>query len=417
KQAEGKEGIEGAKDKARASLLSRKGGWVWGVLEVAVHKKGAGGQSRESPQRRCGVCCDTRERGLGHHKGQDAEQTRAPALFPAGGWDSPHGAGAASWHRRIWGEQHAEWGAPGGLQHWGDFSLTHPSVARGQPTATGAPRVGFCPPGLLQELAQPRPAAKWGGCQGAHPSLPSCGLRSPLPFQPLFPPPAGTAGAGGGGTFGRTFGRVRRVPSPLHLPAAPDQGAGGETLADGTPPVGFHPRGGRRGAGGGGGGGGGQRQWVAVLAAAAPVPPRPVPPRRGRRAAGTGQAEAAAPMEAAAAPVPGGGPGPLLLCLALASGLALFSCVGADANVTEGLPCEGCAGNVTQLRRRGHFSRCPEEYRHYCVKGRCRFLVAEAAPACVCEPGYMGARCELVDIFPLRGDRGQIVVISLIAGI
>lgn len=40
-------------------------------------------------------------------------------------------------------------------------------------------------------------------------------------------------------------------------------------------------------------------------------------------------------------------------------------------------------GNVTQLRRRGHFSRCPEEYRHYCVKGRCRFLVAEAAPACV----------------------------------
>lgn len=34
-----------------------------------------------------------------------------------------------------------------------------------------------------------------------------------------------------------------------------------------------------------------------------------------------------------------------------------------------------------------------------------------------CEQGYMGARCELVDIFPLRGDQGQIVVISLIAGI
>ncbi|OXB74960.1 UNVERIFIED_CONTAM: hypothetical protein H355_013300 [Colinus virginianus] len=184
-------------------------------------------------------------------------------------------------------------------------------------------------------------------------------------------------------------------------------------------------------------------------------------------------------MEAAAVPVPGGGPGPLLLCLALASGLALFSCVGADANITEGLPCEGCAGsgippsppreklmlvrrgvpslpasppipaqplsfipglalfscvgadaniteglpcegcagNVTQLRRRGHFSRCPEEYRHYCVKGRCRFLVAEAAPACICERGYTGARCEQVDIFYLRGDRGQIVVISLIAAI
>ncbi|XP_042671248.1 probetacellulin isoform X1 [Centrocercus urophasianus] len=118
--------------------------------------------------------------------------------------------------------------------------------------------------------------------------------------------------------------------------------------------------------------------------------------------------------------------GPLLMAFSLPvpaqplsfiPGLALFSCVGADANVTEGLPCEGCAGNVTQMRRRGHFSRCPEEYRHYCVKGRCRFLVAEAAPACMCERGYTGARCEQVDIFYLRGDRGQIVVISLIAAI
>uniref|UniRef100_A0A8C3J887 Probetacellulin n=1 Tax=Calidris pygmaea TaxID=425635 RepID=A0A8C3J887_9CHAR len=131
-------------------------------------------------------------------------------------------------------------------------------------------------------------------------------------------------------------------------------------------------------------------------------------------------------MEAAAtAPTPGGGPGTLLLCLALASGLAFFRCVGADANVTaghgtEGLACgvaESCTGNVTQLRRQGHFSRCPEEYKHYCVKGRCRFLVAEKAPACVCERGYTGARCERVDIFYLRGDRGQIVIISLIAAI
>ncbi|XP_014816391.1 PREDICTED: probetacellulin isoform X2 [Calidris pugnax] len=106
-------------------------------------------------------------------------------------------------------------------------------------------------------------------------------------------------------------------------------------------------------------------------------------------------------------------------------GLAFFRCVGADANVTaghgtEGLACgvaESCTGNVTQLRRQGHFSRCPEEYKHYCVKGRCRFLVAEKAPACVCERGYTGSRCERVDIFYLRGDRGQIVIISLIAAI
>uniref|UniRef100_A0A8D2QLR8 Probetacellulin n=2 Tax=Zosterops TaxID=36298 RepID=A0A8D2QLR8_ZOSLA len=74
-------------------------------------------------------------------------------------------------------------------------------------------------------------------------------------------------------------------------------------------------------------------------------------------------------------------------------------------------------GNGTQLRRQSHFSRCPEEFQHYCVKGRCRFLVAEQAPACVCERGYTGARCERVDLFYLRGDQGQIVIISLIAAI
>ncbi|KAM6072862.1 probetacellulin isoform 2-T4 [Theristicus caerulescens] len=45
----------------------------------------------------------------------------------------------------------------------------------------------------------------------------------------------------------------------------------------------------------------------------------------------------------AAAPAPGGGPGTLLLCLALASGLAFFSCVGADTNVTAGHGTEGLA--------------------------------------------------------------------------
>ncbi|KAM4781287.1 probetacellulin isoform 1-T1 [Cyanocitta cristata] len=105
------------------------------------------------------------------------------------------------------------------------------------------------------------------------------------------------------------------------------------------------------------------------------------------------------------------------------TGLAFF--VGADTNVTaghgtDGLTCgsaKGCTGNGTQLRRQGHFSRCPEEYQHYCVKGRCRFFVAEQAPACVCERGYTGARCERVDLFYLRGDQGQIVIISLIAAI
>ena len=32
-----------------------------------------------------------------------------------------------------------------------------------------------------------------------------------------------------------------------------------------------------------------------------------------------------------------------------------------------------------------------------------------------CDEGYAGARCESVDLFYLRGDRGQILVICLIA--
>ncbi|XP_067413094.1 probetacellulin isoform X1 [Emydura macquarii macquarii] len=112
------------------------------------------------------------------------------------------------------------------------------------------------------------------------------------------------------------------------------------------------------------------------------------------------------------------GPGPLLLVL----GLAVFSCVGASWNVTtdygvKRLVCsspENCTDDTTQVRLIGHFYKCPEEYKFYCVAGRCRYVVAEQTPACVCEKGYTGARCELVDMFYLRGDQGQIVVICLI---
>ncbi|XP_030421098.1 probetacellulin isoform X2 [Gopherus evgoodei] len=115
----------------------------------------------------------------------------------------------------------------------------------------------------------------------------------------------------------------------------------------------------------------------------------------------------------------GSGPGLLLL---LVLGLAVSNCVGDGWNVTADYgvkrpvcsSLEDCADNITQLRRRGHFSKCPEEYKHYCVKGRCRYVMAEETPACVCEKGYTGARCERVDIFYLRGDQGPVVVICLI---
>ncbi|XP_077159805.1 probetacellulin [Paroedura picta] len=66
-------------------------------------------------------------------------------------------------------------------------------------------------------------------------------------------------------------------------------------------------------------------------------------------------------------------------------------------------------------RHRRHFVQCPEEYQHYCVKGQCRYVAAQETPACVCERGFTGARCERLDLFYLRGDQGQILVITLIA--
>lgn len=42
---------------------------------------------------------------------------------------------------------------------------------------------------------------------------------------------------------------------------------------------------------------------------------------------------------------------------------------------------------------------------------------ASPVPRSRCDRGYTGARCERVDLFYLRGDQGQIVIISLIAGI
>ncbi|XP_028928836.1 probetacellulin [Ornithorhynchus anatinus] len=122
--------------------------------------------------------------------------------------------------------------------------------------------------------------------------------------------------------------------------------------------------------------------------------------------------------------VPAPSPGPLPMLLALALGFVIFNCVRADGHSTTGQGLENlvysqpggnCSENITQSRRRGHFSRCPKQYKHYCIKGKCRYVVAEQTPACVCETGYSGARCERADLFYLRGDRGQIVVICLIA--
>ncbi|KAM4807749.1 probetacellulin [Rhinophrynus dorsalis] len=111
------------------------------------------------------------------------------------------------------------------------------------------------------------------------------------------------------------------------------------------------------------------------------------------------------------------------LLLALVLGLTVLPCTSSDGNSTaepetRSPPCpqfdEDCTELSEPAKWRGHFSRCPKTYRHYCIKGRCRFVKSANTPACICELGYTGARCEYLDLFYLKGDRGQIVVIGLI---
>ncbi|XP_073493826.1 probetacellulin [Phyllobates terribilis] len=112
---------------------------------------------------------------------------------------------------------------------------------------------------------------------------------------------------------------------------------------------------------------------------------------------------------------------PVLLTLVL--GFIVFPWVSSDGNsttqpATRSFPCpeyiDNCSGISEPARSRSHFSRCPKSYRHYCVKGKCRFVMVLKEPACICEEGYTGSRCERLDLFYLKEDRGQLVVIGLI---
>ncbi|XP_026855166.1 probetacellulin isoform X2 [Electrophorus electricus] len=76
-----------------------------------------------------------------------------------------------------------------------------------------------------------------------------------------------------------------------------------------------------------------------------------------------------------------------------------------------------CADEKDIHRQSGHFSKCPQEYEHFCIHGTCQFVQEQNTPACRCESGYIGSRCEYLDLGWLVGDRKHIVIAGVIVGL
>ncbi|XP_069026092.1 probetacellulin isoform X2 [Embiotoca jacksoni] len=93
------------------------------------------------------------------------------------------------------------------------------------------------------------------------------------------------------------------------------------------------------------------------------------------------------------------------LCLGIVTALALCKCCPAEWNATDEsanrtVPyCrrhgnrENCTDTIDTGQWNGHFSKCPEELRHYCVHGECRYIKEQKTPSCRCMSGYIGTSC------------------------
>ncbi|XP_038648774.1 probetacellulin-like isoform X2 [Scyliorhinus canicula] len=112
------------------------------------------------------------------------------------------------------------------------------------------------------------------------------------------------------------------------------------------------------------------------------------------------------------------------LTVLLATGLAWFNPITADVNSTlameagKYLCAQGarinCTDTLTEPPQLGHFSKCPEMFRDYCIEGECRFIQSEQQPSCVCKFGFVGSRCQLVDMFYLTGKQDKFIIVGLI---
>ncbi|XP_007890168.2 probetacellulin isoform X1 [Callorhinchus milii] len=109
------------------------------------------------------------------------------------------------------------------------------------------------------------------------------------------------------------------------------------------------------------------------------------------------------------------------LALLIAAGFTWCNCAAADVNSTrtmevhENLCHQKGEKNCTEATQSEHFTKCEEKYTNYCVEGSCRFFVSEQQPSCVCKSGFVGSRCELVDILFQKEDRNHIIIGLILA--
>ncbi|XP_042252048.1 probetacellulin isoform X1 [Thunnus albacares] len=117
------------------------------------------------------------------------------------------------------------------------------------------------------------------------------------------------------------------------------------------------------------------------------------------------------------------------LCVGIVTALALCKYSLAEWNTTDESAnrtvshChhhgnrDNCTADIDTGQWNGHFSKCPEDLKHYCIHGECRYIQEQKSPSCRCQHGFIGSRCEYVDLDWRIGEKRQIIIACVIAGL
>ncbi|XP_069475010.1 protransforming growth factor alpha [Ambystoma mexicanum] len=105
--------------------------------------------------------------------------------------------------------------------------------------------------------------------------------------------------------------------------------------------------------------------------------------------------------------------------------LILLGCVAALTQASENATNTNTTSDFSEApmaaQMRSHFGDCPRSHVAYCFHGSCRFIVQENVAACVCNPGFIGSRCEHADLLAVVAANQKkqtitvLVVVSVVA--